>query len=177
MSSIIKVNTYQDANGNALFSSDGSGNVTTSATGLQNTPAFEAYLSSNQNLSNDTVTKILFDTEVFDSDGCYDNTTNYRFTPTVAGKYKLYTVIYYDSVTSGTEILINFDKNGSQVTQFKINTKDGVKSYYTSTIVTANGSTDYFEVDSRHNSGVTEPVVGNASIKFTYFGGYRLIGA
>jgi hypothetical protein len=28
MSSIIKVNTYQDANGNALFSSDGSGNLT-----------------------------------------------------------------------------------------------------------------------------------------------------
>lgn len=29
MSSIIKVNTFQDANGNALFNSDGSGNVTT----------------------------------------------------------------------------------------------------------------------------------------------------
>jgi hypothetical protein len=28
MSSIIKVNTFQDANGNALFSSDGSGTVT-----------------------------------------------------------------------------------------------------------------------------------------------------
>jgi len=28
MSSIIKVNTFQDANGNALFSSDGSGNLT-----------------------------------------------------------------------------------------------------------------------------------------------------
>jgi len=176
MSNIL-VNTIKDTGNNTLLSSDGSGSVTLGSGFPQNTPAFEAYLSSNQNLSNDTVTKISFDTEVFDSDGCYDNTTNYRFTPTVAGKYKLYTVIYYDSVTNGTEILINFDKNGSQVTQFKINTKDGVKSYYTSTIVTANGSTDYFEVDSRHNSGVTEPVVGNASIKFTYFGGYRLIGA
>ena len=40
MTSIIKVNTFQDTNGNALFNSDGSGNVTLSAGAMKNTPAF-----------------------------------------------------------------------------------------------------------------------------------------
>ena len=56
----------------------------------QNYPAFEAYLSSNQTLSDATTTKVQYDTEVFDTDGCYDNSTNYRFTPTEPGKYFVY---------------------------------------------------------------------------------------
>ena len=43
MTSIIKVNTFQDTNGNALFNSDGSGNVTLSAGAMKNTPAFHMY--------------------------------------------------------------------------------------------------------------------------------------
>ena len=50
-------------------------------------PAFEAFLSSNQTVTDNTTTKIQFNSEVFDTDNCYDNSTNYRFTPTVAGKY------------------------------------------------------------------------------------------
>jgi len=53
MSSIIKVNTYQDANGNALFSSDGSGNLTLSNTGF-NTGITHADMwrtNSNQSLT------------------------------------------------------------------------------------------------------------------------------
>ena len=53
-------------------------------------PAFEAYLSSAQIPSNEITTKVQCDTEVFDTDSCYDNSTNYRFTPTVAGKYFVY---------------------------------------------------------------------------------------
>ena len=35
-------------------------------------------------------TKAQIDTEILDTDKCYDNSTNYRFTPTVAGKYYVY---------------------------------------------------------------------------------------
>ena len=44
-------------------------------------PAFEAVLSSNQNVSNNVATKVQFNTEIFDTDNMYDNSTNYRFTP------------------------------------------------------------------------------------------------
>ena len=64
MAGIIKVNQYQDFNGNTLFTSDGNGNLTTMKT---NYPAFEVYLSSNQSISHNTATKIQFDTEILDT--------------------------------------------------------------------------------------------------------------
>jgi len=60
-----------------------------------NTPAFEAYLGSNQSVSSATVTKLSANTEVFDSDSKYDNSA-YRFTPTVAGKYYIYGSVTLD---------------------------------------------------------------------------------
>jgi hypothetical protein len=58
--------------------------------GGANTPAFLAYRStSNQSISNQTETQCQFQTELFDTDSCYDTST-YRFTPTTAGKYFLY---------------------------------------------------------------------------------------
>lgn len=59
---------------------------------IANTPSFEAYLSANQNVSNTTVTKMQFNTERFDTDSAYDNSTNYRFTVPSgkAGKYFIY---------------------------------------------------------------------------------------
>jgi len=66
------------------------------AVGGANTPAFHAKLSSTQTPSNDTEQKINVNTEDFDIDNCYDNSTNYRFTPTTAGKYWCYgqTTVY-----------------------------------------------------------------------------------
>ena len=54
---------------------------------FQNTPAFYAELSSAQTTTDGSATKVNFNTEVFDSGSVYDNSTNYRFTPGVAGKY------------------------------------------------------------------------------------------
>ena len=86
MSSILKVNTIQDGGGNAIITSDGSGNLTTLKT---NFPAFEAYLGSSQTFSDQTTVKVNFNTEIFDSDSCYDASTNYRFTPTVSDELSL----------------------------------------------------------------------------------------
>ena len=99
MTSILKADNIQDADGNNIINESGntitigaSGDTTNIIGTLQNdgaavanTPAFEAYLSANQTISHDTVTKIQFNTEVYDTDNCYDNSTNYRFTPTTAG--------------------------------------------------------------------------------------------
>lgn len=80
-------------------------------------PAFEAYLSATQNVTDATATKVQFDIEVFDEGGVYDNSTNYRFTPTVAGKYFIYAGLQcYASTTSALERAhIQIYKNGSIV--------------------------------------------------------------
>jgi hypothetical protein len=148
-----------------------------------NTPAFEAYLSSNQDTSNTTYDKIDCDTEVFDTDGCYDHSTNYRFTPTTAGKYFVYAgAVLESSIQSRltyTQILIY--KNGSA---YKNGTFDMNDSYQENkTVITLNaaidmnGSSDYLEfyVYMEANSA-TPRLQGGSSSKPTYFGAYKLIG-
>ena len=85
MAGIIKVNQYQDFNGNTLFTSDGNGNLTTMKV---NYPAFRARISANQTITTGTTTKVDLDTTDYDTDNAFD-TTNNRFTiPSgKAGKY------------------------------------------------------------------------------------------
>jgi hypothetical protein len=182
MSSIIKVNTYQDANGNALFSSDGSGNVTLTNF-PDNTPAFEASLSADQTISNNTVTKVQFNTEDLDTDGCYDNSTNYRFTPTVAGKYYVYSFLTIgQGSTVGIAGQIYIRKNGSTIRETQTNVYSNsvlnLTSLHISSIVNMNGSTDYLEI-----FGLAEVSSGSPRFEASsgfgdcVFGAYRIIGA
>ena len=80
-----------------ITNSAGSGNITigSGVTVNVNRPAFEAYLSANQSISDATWTKANINTEVFDTDNAYDNSTNYRFTvPSgAAGKYNIYAIL------------------------------------------------------------------------------------
>ena len=52
-----------------------------------NAPAFSVWLNGGQSIAHNTDTKVNFNTEVFDIGGNFDNSTNYRFTAPVAGKY------------------------------------------------------------------------------------------
>jgi hypothetical protein len=85
--------------------------------GGANTPAFFARLTTVQSLSNNTLTKIEFDTEDFDTNTAYDNTTNYRFTVPSGegGKYYFYASGYFvpsdESDLSYAQIYLY--KNGS----------------------------------------------------------------
>ena len=177
MSSIIKVDTIQDAGGNQILTSDGSGVITGN---LSARPAFEAYLGSDQTLTNATITKVEFDTEILDTDNCYDNSTNYRFTPTVAGKYYVYTILKLQS--SGTDGVVGaytyIYKNGSSYkrTQFATSTHQPTAiSVYADGIIDMNGSSDYIEIFGYCNQTSGSPRV-DAGTKAAYFGAYKLPG-
>jgi len=172
--SIIKANTFQDRGGNTILSSDGSGTITLGSSFPSNTPSFLAYQSSNQTVGSGTATKIQFDTKSFDTNSCYDNTTNYRFTPTVAGYYWLFVSIQINSADDFDNIQTLIYKNGSELAH----ANDRTEFYYVGKnfyLSYANGSTDYFEGYWRQDSG-TNKETNNGAVR-TYFGGYRLIGA
>jgi len=149
-----------------------------------NVPAFEAYLASDQTVSDNVTTKAQPNTEVFDTDNCYDNSTNYRFTPTVAGKYFVYGSIYGDSgASSNLQAVKSFIyKNGSvyknQQTAWT-NNLGRQASIFLSAIIDMNGSTDYVELYGavNTNSGNGEFYGDSTADKATYFGAYRIIGA
>ena len=115
------------------------------ASGVAGTgPAFRAYrTTSNQSLTASTWTKVQLNAEDFDTANCFDSTTNYRFTPTVAGYYQ----INFGAQVLGTSIIaIAIYKNGSAY---------GLGTYFESAfansasnvqdVVYFNGSTDYVE--------------------------------
>ena len=146
-----------------------------------NTPAFEALLGSDQSISNNTQTKVQFGTENFDTDNCYDNSTNYRFTPTTSGKYFIYSTL---SINNGQNVGIaahlEIRKNGARVflTQTNVfnNTVLNVVSVSACSILTLNGSSDYVEIFGlgENNSG-TPKFLGTAANGQCIFGAYKII--
>lgn len=111
---------------------------------VPNSPAFSAVPSGTQSIGVATATKLTFATEEFDTNSNYDNTTNYRFQPTVAGYYQVNLGI---QLQSGQTVLIGYIyKNGSN---FKSASRDSATANQTtlttSALVHLNGSTDYIE--------------------------------
>jgi hypothetical protein len=148
--------------------------------GGTNTPAFEAY--GLQAISENTFTKMTMATEVFDTDGDYDNVTNYRFTPSVAGKYFVYAKGFADPSSYGNlrSCQIQFYKNGSALsyTLYDImpGNNDSANGGTGATpnaraVVDMNGSSDYLEVffslDTWNDSG--------AQVGSKQFGAYKII--
>ena len=89
-----------------------------SGVGGTNTPAFAARMSSSQSLSNGSNTKMQFDTEIFDTAGAYDHSSNYRFTVPSgqAGKYLIHGKVNFGDVASTDSAqIIRIYKNGSSV--------------------------------------------------------------
>ena len=149
---------------------------------FQNTPAFEAVLSSDQAVSDNTLTKVAFNSETFDTDGKYDNSTNYRFTPTIAGKYFVYSQIngYSGGDSDLVTITLQIRKNGS-VTRFSfVETSSNPTKTHTlncsATVVLDDN--DYVEIFASidGSSGGGEVIQGTSNSS-TIFGAYKLIGA
>lgn len=156
----------------------GSNTITMAAqTGTLNVagPAFSAYQNGTTNPASNTWTKATIDTEEFDTNSNFDNTTNYRFTPTVAGYYQITAVANLSDV-SNSGMSISIYKNGSA---FKTTTNGTSGTQTTSGVVTAlismNGTTDYVEMWVNINGSATRAVTGGAAN--TYFQGCLVRGA
>lgn len=134
------------------------------ATGVAGTgPAFSAYQSSGQTLTGSTWTKIQFQTEEFDTANAFDSSTNYRFTPQVAGYYQVNSFVQVSS--TNTSMWTAIYKNGSV---FKYLTNSGsanVGSAGGSALIYLNGSTDYIEIYAQIGSG---QALASTSL-YTYF--------
>ena len=117
-------------------------------------PAFRAYASSATNIANSTSTKLVYATEVFDTNSNYDTTTS-RFTPSVAGIYLISANHYVIDANLGGYMQLSIHKNGAAVAYSTVSTAVGVYINEVQTIIDANGTTDYFEVYVNQSSGAT----------------------
>ena len=119
---------------------DASGTVMVSG----NQPAFYSYPTSTQSITSGVETKVLFDTELFDTN---NNFASSRFTPTVAGYYQINYGIRY----AGTVIAYAYSYIAKNGTYYSINNQNyftGTNTYLINgcNLVYCNGSTDYIEI-------------------------------
>jgi hypothetical protein len=117
-------------------------------------PAFSAYANASQSISATTYTKITFNVEEFDTASCFDSTTNYRFTPTVAGYYQVNLVLGSSGNNSHWAIIY---KNGTGVKYGAPNSAAVNIGYGASisVLIYMNGSTDYIEAYTYIGSAAT----------------------
>jgi hypothetical protein len=177
----IKTTNIEPIADNGTVTLGSSGDTFTLGSGVKQSnlmyPAFEAKLSSNQTILNNIDTKITFDTEEFDTDSAYDNSSNYRFTPQVAGKYFVYLSlgINADADSNLVNIYCFIYRNG---TQYKIshdnyasnNSRFGTVNV--SAVVTFNGSSDYIEANAQALDSSGSAFIQSGT--FSTFGAYRI---
>jgi hypothetical protein len=195
MSSVIKANEWQAATGSTVSIPSGttldiasgatianSGTATGFAS--DNTPSFRAYLSTNQTgLTNSAWNQVNFDTEDWDTDGAYDNSTNYRFTVPAGegGKYSLSTAIGLapsagaDGANDYFNIILkvngsSYSKGDSMVRS--ITPASGYDLYAENTVIFNLAAADYVECMVWHNLGTSRQI----SAQTSFFSGYKLIG-
>jgi hypothetical protein len=116
---------------------------------MVNGPAFRAIASASQSFTNGTWAKVTLGTEAWDTNNNFDSTTNYRFTPTVAGYYQVNGGYSFQGTASaGYTLIASIYKNGSEVIR-------GAEMYsltgtfnqsVVSGVLYMNGSTDYIEL-------------------------------
>ena len=151
------------------------GDQTYAAAGGENTPAFSAKLSGDQSTASGAETVLAFATEQWDTDSKY-NTSTYRFTPTIAGKYVINGIIMLNDITvQNKRLQLLVYKNAGFFADVET-----IASSETSTdptlsinLVMEFNTTDYVELRFYHNVGSAVTVRSG----YSFFQGYKLIGA
>jgi len=116
-------------------------------------PAFIAYMSAATPIADSTWTKLRFNSELYDTNSNFD-TTNYRFTPTVAGFYQVNFNWRNSAVMTASYAINRLYKNGSvALTGGWLGCSATYVSPVLSNIIYLNGSTDYIEAYAYQNSG------------------------
>ena len=167
----------------AVLQTNGSGVLSfATPSGGTNTPAFLAYRTTAQSFNTNTDTKVQWNTEDFDIGSCYDNVTNYRFTPTTAGKYVITHCLTVNN-SSGSDVdalFVEILKNGSSaypsIYRQGLNSQNlnfNEISFCVTKIFDMNGTSDYVEafVHAGGSNLQTDP----SSNEVGFFSGYRLL--
>lgn len=111
-----------------------------------------------QSIANGTtfikVANTCLDEELLDPSSYYDLATA-RYTPLVAGHYEFGALLMMTGIDDGTDVELVVKKNGSEnhfISVAMASSGSSVLSVGGTTVIAANGTTDYFELFTRHGS-------------------------
>ena len=113
-----------------------------------NMPAFSAVVTGTTTITSGVFTKMVFNSENWDTANCYDSTTNYRFTPNVAGYYLITGSLDVGTSTNQNRAIPVIYRNGSAY-RAGVNMGTANGNSFNSNVssqVYLNGTTDYVEL-------------------------------
>ena len=135
--------------------------------GASSGPTFRAFRNSQTTtLTANTFFKVPFNAETFDTDSCYDSTTNFRFTPNKAGYYQINTQFEINQDTNRQGAFLF--KNGNRTSDLDVSTSG--RTVGGGDVLYFNGTTDYVEAYAITNSG-TPTIEGEADGFRSHFSG------
>ena len=143
-------------------------------------PYFMACKTADQDINDNTATKIQFDGEMLDSGTVYDNSSNYRFTPGVTGIYVISLNVWvYDAQTSLGDAFLYIYKNGSSLTDTRQQmTSDFPEFHMTTLAIVSLDDDDYIEaymkIDTSDSGTFRVTGSGNNTIARHQFSGFRI---
>jgi hypothetical protein len=177
---ISQINTNSIANGAVVAADIADGAVTQVklASGLAGTgPAFKAFQSGGQSFSAGTDTKMVLDSEVFDTAGVFNNTgstvggnPSYSFMPNVAGYYQINGRIGLASFSYDWGFC-SIWKNNALVARGSASNTNSFSGSTVSDIVYLNGTTDYVNLYMITNTGSPQTENAGGAQFMTYFSG------
>ena len=152
---------------------------------VASSPSFRARLASSQaSVSDATYTKVVASYVDFDIGGYYDNATNYRYTPLVAGYYHFMSQVREaaGNDTIGLSATINLNGSVHNATTIFLTGASNLEFQYShvqcNDIIFMNGSSDYVEFFAYVNTedGGTGTLYhdGNSGTDATWWGGYLI---
>lgn len=152
----LLVGTAADTVGRLAVGTNGQTLIANSAasTGLKYSPvvAFDVYFNGVQTISTATFTKVTLNTENYDTNNNFDPTTNYRFTPTVAGYYQFSAWTDWSSANAGNQMIIRKNNDTGAITSIFSN--NGTDEWNAASgLLYMNGTTDYVELVAAHLAG------------------------
>ena len=165
----ITLNEPNTASNRVLELPNNSGTlISTGSTFAGNGPAFSASRTADQSISSSTWTKVALNVEAFDTNSCFDSTTNYRFTPNVAGYYQVNGRLFGGG-SSVVSTYVAIYKNGSLTAQAGVGVGSGTVGVIPqiADVIYFNGTTDYVELYG-YVAG-TSPIFSAATGQFCVF--------
>ena len=140
---------------------------------INGSPSFSVFRSATQTNVGTSYEKIEFNREEFDTNSDFDIDTNFRFTPTVRGKYLLTAQLEFGVIADDDNLKLAIFKNGANVRETRVSAAgvdpQGINITF---VFDANGSTDYFEVFGANETNGADAVDGSSTV--TFFGGFRV---
>jgi hypothetical protein len=126
------------------------------ATGIVDFPnqsACSVYANSTQVVAHNTLVKVEFDTEDYDTQNEFDSSTNYRFTATEAGNYLVIVKASFQDLADAVWAASTIHKNGSQVEFTRISCAFVTTVHPVAVRVLKLDASDYIEGNVKHGYG------------------------